>query len=727
MTIHLQLMPRSATFKAGDTVTLRFPLDTANPERDLTVSAEILPLLTRAETDYYVRTPDPAKLAALGQTLYRWLDGADRHLSRAIAGYRGTTRAVALLIEQEAELDHLPWELLHDGDGYLVQRSPTALIPVRWRPGNLPAGDFFTTPQNRPLHVAFMATAPAAAGADLDFEGEEAQIVEQTTRQPLQLSVEESGNLEELGYLLGGLGAGAVDVIHLTGHADHTDEGPIFLCEDEVGGVVWASAQAIADSLTHLPRLFFLSGCRTGQAQRTLNTGGTIPSLAAGLVDAGIPAVLGWGQPVYDSDAMIAAATLYGGLAQGLSLVRALADTYQAMLQRHAQDPMLCQHWHLLRLYARGPKADAPGSVADGLVTPPRTRGRARLTTATREPDHLDDEGRVPVAKRADFVGRRRAIQACLAALRPDSAALGVILHGMGGNGKSTLAHRLRQRWLQRGEQQRAVVLYGKLDEPLLLRKLSNLFHSQAARAALQRGDTDALRFRLRDALEACDEQLLIILDNFEDNFEQEAGAPRLVDGAPLLLPETVALLDDLCFALQESIDCGQEHRLLLTSRYLPHWRDAGRFYRRQLERLSRDAVQKKRNRLTRERRAVTPELESLRERAVAIADGNPRLLEWLFVLLEEWASTGSATGIDVDVLLARMAEQETALRENILADALLAAQTPTLRREQRVNCMHTGGRQRGPTPMRRNSWRSTGWRCWVASRRLQERLVRSL
>lgn len=93
MTIHLQLIPRAATFHAGDTVTLRFPLDTANPERDLTVSAEIVPLLTRAETDYYVRTPDPAKLAQLGQTLYRWLDGDDRHLSRAPSRATGGRRA----------------------------------------------------------------------------------------------------------------------------------------------------------------------------------------------------------------------------------------------------------------------------------------------------------------------------------------------------------------------------------------------------------------------------------------------------------------------------------------------------------------------------------------------------------------------------------------------------------------------------------------------------------
>lgn len=171
--IYLQLIPRSQTLGAGDTVTLRFPLGTVNPERDLTISGDLAPLLDQAELEYYVPDGlrDGTRLQSIGQTLYRWLDGDGRFLTRALDQQRGRHKAVALLIEQGVSLDHLPWELLHDGTGYLVQQTPTAIIPVRWTTG---AGLAAAPPQNRPLHVAFMAVAPQGVAPPLDFEGEEA-------------------------------------------------------------------------------------------------------------------------------------------------------------------------------------------------------------------------------------------------------------------------------------------------------------------------------------------------------------------------------------------------------------------------------------------------------------------------------------------------------------------------------------------------------------------------
>ncbi|MBV7332381.1 NACHT domain-containing protein [Chloroflexi bacterium TSY] len=348
--------------------------------------------------------------------------------------------------------------------------------------------------------------------------------------------------------------------------------------------------------------------------------------------------------------------------------MRALAETYGEMLRRHAQNPADCQHWHLLRLYARGEAgrgtSEATGGSLEALVTAPRTRGRARLTMPHREPDYLDeDERRVPVADRANFVGRRRVLQACLRALRADATQLGVLLWGMGGNGKSTLAHRLRQRWRQKSDQHRSIVLYGQLDEILLLNKLNNGLRSQRAREALN--GRDNLRFRLLHALETCDEQLLLILDNFEDNFEQE--------------------------------ERGQEHRLLITSRYRPTWSGASQLYIHQLDKLSDEAVQKKVARLTappptcsQPAPQTDPDPGPLRQRAIEIADGNPRLLEWLFELLAQEQRHAPATAEvtdptqsalpDLAQVLARMATKETDLRENILATELLAAQRPTLR-----------------------------------------------
>ncbi|MHC5722390.1 MAG: hypothetical protein ACYTX0_62865, partial [Nostoc sp.] len=55
-------------------------------------------------------------------------------------------------------------------------------------------------PENRALQVLFMATSPLNVEPVLDFEAEEARIREATARQPLALTVEESGCLSELGY-----------------------------------------------------------------------------------------------------------------------------------------------------------------------------------------------------------------------------------------------------------------------------------------------------------------------------------------------------------------------------------------------------------------------------------------------------------------------------------------------------------------------------------------------
>ncbi|WP_258003757.1 tetratricopeptide repeat protein [Fischerella thermalis] len=135
---------------------------------------------------------------------------------------------------------------------------------------------------------------------------------------------------------------------------------PHFVTETLTGEAYFASAADIAQELQfRLPKLIFLSGCRTGQA----GNAGSVPSMAEELLQAGAKAVLGWGQSVLDLDAIAAAAALYQELSAGKQITEAIACTYQALIKHKARD------WHLLRLYAAG---DLPSA----LVTPLRTRGR---------------------------------------------------------------------------------------------------------------------------------------------------------------------------------------------------------------------------------------------------------------------------------------------------------------------------------------------------------------
>ncbi len=121
------------------------------------------------------------------------------------------------------KLAHLPWEVLHDGNSFLVERMP-GFIPVRWVSSDaVKQLSIEAEPENRALQVLFMATSPLGVEPVLDFEAEEGRILEATARQPLALTVEESGCLSELGYLVDDYGQGYFDVFHLTGHATFTD------------------------------------------------------------------------------------------------------------------------------------------------------------------------------------------------------------------------------------------------------------------------------------------------------------------------------------------------------------------------------------------------------------------------------------------------------------------------------------------------------------------------
>ncbi len=272
-TLHIALKPLDAT-----SAELRYYFDNPNDyqARPLALAA-IQKLIDRAETDYY--TPLPADLAQTGQQLYAWLDSADRFLAGAVEAAQGLTDVLVLAMATSGRLAHLPWETLHDGAGFLVQPQNPCVVPVRWWARKAPA----LPPENRALRVLFMATSPLEVEPVLDFENEEALILEATRKQPLTLLVEESGDLAELKNLIDSYDAAYFDVVHLTGHATLKEGGPVFLTETETGGVYEAPATEIRRALTRLPRLIFLSGCRTGEAPRA----GSVPSLAEALLDGG--------------------------------------------------------------------------------------------------------------------------------------------------------------------------------------------------------------------------------------------------------------------------------------------------------------------------------------------------------------------------------------------------------------------------------------------------------
>ncbi|MEH2223999.1 MAG: CHAT domain-containing protein [Nostoc sp.] len=360
--------------------------------------AEIADLLKQGERDYYKLLPN---LAGIGQQLFFWLDGDGRWLSRGIANCRGEGLVIA--IDTDQKLAHLPWEVLHDGEDFLVKRVNPVVLPLRWIEKETEA---FSV-EARQLRVLFMATDPEDVEPKLEFEQEEARILADTRDFAVDLRVEESGCVSELGKVWSRY-LNDFDVFHLTGHASIKDEAPYtpyFITETEIGDRHETTAAELAEVFRfRFPKLVFLSGCRTGQAPDK----GAVPSMAEALIAQGARAVLSWGRPVEDRTAT--AAHLYGKLAAGYQLAEALASTYQQLFKQKVGD------WHLLRLYVQG---ECPGALVDVLGDVP---------PSAPEPAYqqfLDpDTQLVRVAKPSEFVGRRRTLQRCLKAIR---TSLGVL------------------------------------------------------------------------------------------------------------------------------------------------------------------------------------------------------------------------------------------------------------------------------------------------------------
>ncbi|MDJ0898631.1 MAG: hypothetical protein QNJ55_07455, partial [Xenococcus sp. MO_188.B8] len=244
----MKILHISLTQQGNDYASLRYFWDNPNnyKEHRLPLS-EIKGLSDRAETDYYTRlTVDYAKT---GQALYNWLDKSDRLLASAIK--EPHPEGLIIAIATDEELAHLPWELLHDGEFFLVEKRPS-IIPVRWISHGKPI-EILNSPQNRPLNVLFMATSPLGLEPriypELDYEAEEGRILEATKRTPLNLRVEESGCLTELGYVVREYEEGYFDIFHLTGHATYEYGKPYFLTEDEYGNRIDSNTDEIYQAL----------------------------------------------------------------------------------------------------------------------------------------------------------------------------------------------------------------------------------------------------------------------------------------------------------------------------------------------------------------------------------------------------------------------------------------------------------------------------------------------
>jgi hypothetical protein len=602
-----------------------------------------------AEDSIAQRVFGSAELRDLGEALFNFLDGDERWLSGALGGPGGTTVRIAA----GEQLRHLPWELVVRDGSYLAVSERGPLLPVRSARSSATLGERVTQ-HNRPLRVLFMAASPEGVEPVLSYEAEEAGILAATADTGTELVVEESGTLEGLRFTAESYGAGYFDVFHVSGHATIDGGQPKFLVENELGGPVLATAEQIARAMDgQWPRLVFVSGCLTGGASDR----GTIPSMSESLVQAGAPAVLGWALPVGDVSATVFASYLYQDLAAGQPLDRSVVVARRQLYADRSRS------WHLLRVYA-------DKSPLTAMVTPRNAPGRERIRVRHAAVEFLDLQTQISrVASRANFVGRRRVIQRCLRTLKQplgsSGAAEALVLQGLGGLGKSTLASRL----LERMPTHQRVVWFGRVDLTKFRELTSKVtFHNldqQIEATEILAKDAVELAVRLRYLFDGPLGQIpcLFVFDDFEEgNLEERGGY--------VLSPEMAQILPALLNAIRES---NSTSRVIITSRYqFPA--PAGTTIRVEpLETLSDVEQAKKVANLPNLRPGSVTAPAAIRDRAIEAASGNPRLLDWLDKIVADAA-------LDVDGLIAAIENEAGRFRESILAQKLLGAQPAELR-----------------------------------------------
>jgi hypothetical protein len=394
-------------------------------------------------------------------------------------------------------------------------------------------------------------------------------------------------------------------VLHLSGHGsaggiELEDE------EDEDGNPAVATAAELAQTIFASGRplpLVFLSCCDPV-------TGDDVTErLGIGLIERGISQVVGMQSDVTDRYATELATRFYRDLAHvpDAEPMRVLATARRALeLQRRTAPPE-----------RRGrPEYAAATVFCHGVPQPVIAPGQPQLL---RTPAAQLPSGPVPQLSVDDLVGRRVEVRTAVRALLDAGAGHrgGVLLRGVGGVGKSSIAGRVMHRLVSQGWVVAAIA--GPLDLTHLTTVVAGAVDEltdSTARELLTRltqPADDAIRVgQFARALR--DHRLLLVLDNFEDN----------------LTPEGDSFLDEATpTVLRTLLSAAGRGRLLITCRYpLPSL--ASELRDITVAPLSRAQARKLVLRL--------PGLHGLnlddQARALALTGGHPRLLELIDAVL---------------------------------------------------------------------------------------------
>ena len=381
----------------------------------------------RKATAERLLTSPEERLARYGGRLFGFLfgDGEDfKAFLRFNDAYRFGARLNLCIHPDAAALWELPWEYLHDGEGFLALDGRFLLSRIPWGLGEL-------RPPRKPLPLRILVVISSPTDqAELNTEKEVA-VLQEALDEPVRKGLVVLHFLDDatLEAIEGQLLRVGYHVVHYTGHGAYDEAtGRSYLAlEDDEGRTRRAGAEELAPLFRRLraqgkaPQLVVLSGCQTARTSRLDAFGG----VATGLLKAEVPAVVAMQFSILDPSAIEFAGAFYGALAQGLTPAQAMLEARLALRRRKGGPGY---DWGVPALYLR-----AQGMrLIDPEAKPERVAVFERV-----------DVGGLPVPLL--FVGRKPELRRARRALR-DSRINALYIRGIGGIGKSTLAAKFLER-----------------------------------------------------------------------------------------------------------------------------------------------------------------------------------------------------------------------------------------------------------------------------------------
>ena len=407
-----------------------------------------------------------ALLPALGKRLYKAVFGSPeaRDVLQPWRLQPGAHRQVSIVSDLASALS-LPWELLHDEQGFLALRSqhPVSIVR-RFSQRELPA---LPTPFEPPLRILLVTARPDDAGF-VDPRGIARELLEAVYEHieegTMALEFLRPPTLQALRERLSDTRRPPIHVLHFDGHgafgAENIPQDPLRLktggsgpqgmlaFENEAGKQHLVGAEEVAQVLQHSGvKLAVFNACQSAVGA----TDDVFSSVATRLVQGGIDAVVAMSASVLVACATRYVEAFYRALATGTPVPTAQERARQAL----HDDPRR----HLLR--RRRDEEGRPVELRDWWL-PHFYQQRPLVLQATREPAARRPKGKqkqqppgtltsrlnkdMPAEPRYGFSGRAYEL---LQLERHLLRGKLVVIHGFGGVGKTALVREAAD-WLTR-------------------------------------------------------------------------------------------------------------------------------------------------------------------------------------------------------------------------------------------------------------------------------------